>query len=234
MTDNHITLDVLANYFAEVLDDAGQEAVELHIADCDRCADSAHWIHSLPRLDLETWTAQSHAQAALAPVLDSALAEADVLSPRPSIPERLELWRQRLASEALNLIKETSGVINEGLNVLMPPPGWGSGIGRLQTSYVTTFRTGEPSIPGAPGDTPTIHIKRIGIGIEIRVKPVVPDGEPGLVALVPTRTGEEAMVKLLEPASDDPQAHIARFAPDGDDFVIVLEPRPGDRKPQDG
>ncbi len=229
MTNNHITLDVLADYFAEVLDDAAQQAVELHIADCDRCADSAQWIYSLPRLDLESWTAQNHAQAALTPVLDSALADADVLSPAPSIPERLEHWRRRLASEALHLIKETSGAISEGLNVLMPPPGWDSGLGRLQTGSVTTFRTGAPSVEPPSDETPRIHIKRIGIGIEIRVKPVVPDGEPGLVALVPTRTGEEAMVKLLETASDNPQAHIARFAPDGDDFVIVLEP--SDSKP---
>lgn len=232
MTDNHITLDVLADYFAEVLDDAGQEAVELHIADCDRCADSAQWIHSLPRVNLESWTARNHAQAALVPILDSALAEADVLSPRPSIPERLEHWRRRLASEALHLIKETSGVIGEGLNVLMPPPGWGSGMGHLQTSSATTFRNDEPSAAGPTVEPPTIRVMRRGIGIEVRVKPVAPDEEPGLVALVPTREGEETMVQLLEPASDDPQARFARFAPDGDDFVIVLEPS-GPKPPTD-
>ncbi len=228
----HLTLDVLADYFAEVLDDPRQEAVELHIADCDRCAESAQWIHSLPRPDLESWNVRAHAEAALTPVLDSALAGADVPSTRPGIPERLERWRRRLASETLHLIKETSGRLSRGLDVLMPPPGWELGMGRLRTGTATTFRPGDPAAGAEPAaETPTIRVVRRGIGVEVRVEPVDPDEEPGLVALVPARQGERAAVQVLEPARDDPRARIARFEQDDGDFVVVLEPRAGDSEP---
>ncbi len=228
-TATHITLDVLADYFAELLDDRQEETVELHIADCDRCAETARWVHSLPMPSLDGWTARSHGQAALRPVLATALAQAESVT--SGLKERLGRWREHLASEtegALHLIKEASGALSRGLDVLMPPPGWQhaarpipiGGGGRMSLA-------GDDPMDERPPEaetSPTVRVLERGIGIEVRVENVDEGERPRLVALIPTREGGQPTVKELRPAPDAPRTLIARFMKDDDDFVIALEP----------
>ncbi len=226
MTDSttHITLDVLADYFAELLDDAREKAVELHVADCDRCAANARWIHSLPRPNLEGWTARAHGEATLRAAVAAAIAEAEEASAQPGLKERLQRWRRRFASETLHLIKETSGLLSSALDVLMPPPGWELGARRLQTGAPVSFRGGDSLSVQSEGESPTVRLVRKGIGIEVRLEHVAPEEKPRLVALVPTREGGRTEVQILKPARDEPRTWIARFEQDDGDFVVVLEP----------
>ena len=222
---HHITLDVLADYFAELLDDTREEAVELHIADCDRCAASAHWLHSLPRLDLEGWTARSHSEATLRAAVAASLDEAEQTNAEPSLKERLHRWRESLKDQALHLIKETSGALSRGLDVLMPPPGWELGMRTLQTEAPAVFRTPDPLAGTEPAEqAPTVRLLRKGIGVEVRVEHVEPSEEPRLVALIPAREGGRVAVQVLKPAPHEAKTQIARFQQDDGDFVVVLEP----------
>ncbi len=227
-TSNHITLDVIADYFAELLADEHEEQVELHIADCDRCAASARWVHSLPRPNLEGWTAQAHGAAALRACLATSLAQAAEASPEPSWRERLLRWRERLPSEtrgALHLIKETRGTLTRGLDVLMPPPGWELAARTVGVSAATSFKANGTQTEGeAAPEAPTVRVLRRGIGIEVRVEHPEEGEPPRLVALIPTREGGRPTVQVLKPARDEPRTLTARFEKEDEDFVIALEP----------
>jgi hypothetical protein len=224
----HITLDVLADYFAELLDDAREEAVELHIADCDRCAANARWVRSLPRPNLEGWTARAHGQAALTPTLAAALAEAEEANAEPGLKERLRHWRERLASESLHLIKEASGVLSRGLDVLMPPPGWefAPRLIPVDERVPVSFKGSGPLTPPetTPMDVPTIRVIQKGIGIEVCVENLDVKRQPPLIVLIPIHQGGKIKVGALEPVRDDPQTLTARFMSEGVGFLIALEP----------
>jgi hypothetical protein len=145
----------------------------------------------------------------------------------PDVLERLEGWRRRLASDALHLIQEASGRLSRGMDVLMPPPGWEmtSRPFAFATDSATTFQGSDPDgVATSEPDAPTIRVVRRGLGIEVQVEPMDVGEASRLVALVPTREGERAEVKLLHPSREKPRTWIARFQVDGDDFVVVLEP----------
>lgn len=231
---SHITLDVLADYFAELLDDAREEAVELHLADCDRCAANARWVRSLPQPNLEDWTARAHGQAALSAHVAKALAEAEEANAEPGLKERLRRWRERLASESLHLIKEASGVLSRGLDVLMPPPGWELAAKPIPVGVRDSFRGSDPlSVRTPEADAPTIRVVRKGMGIEVRLEHAEPGDEPRMVALVPAREGGRTAVQVLRPARDEPGTWFARFEKDDGDFVVVLEPAVSEQEPSD-
>ncbi|MCP4657942.1 MAG: hypothetical protein GY856_21245 [bacterium] len=231
----HLTLDVLADYFAEVLGDEQEESVELHLADCDRCAANARWVHTMhEKLEpsLGAWTAASHAEAVVRAVLSAAFDEAPA-DAEPDVKERLDRWSERLASGALHLIREASGRLSRRLNVLMPPPGWEMTARSFAVASgpTTAFKGSDPETDTAPApEAPTIRVGRKGLGIEVRIGPMDvgelmnQSEESRLVALVPTREGGRPEVKALRPASDKPRTWMARFKVDGDDFVVVLEP----------
>jgi len=220
--ETHIPLDVLADYFAEALDDAAQEAVELHVADCDRCAASARWVHSLPLPSLEGWTAKAHGEEVLRRHLVRQLEEPDA---EPGLGERLRRWRERLAGQSLHLIKAASGRLSRGLDVLVPRPGWEAGL-RFEpaTAGAESFKAGEEPDAGPSADVPTVRVVRRGIGIEVRVEHVGEGERPGMVALVPAREGGRPAVQVLRPTRDDPRTLVARFELEDEDFVIALEP----------
>lgn len=47
----HIDTDLLIAYHAEILSDAEEEEIEIHVADCDECAREASTIYSELRED---------------------------------------------------------------------------------------------------------------------------------------------------------------------------------------
>ncbi len=223
----HLTLDVLADYFAETLDDKQEERVDLHLADCDRCAALARRVHAVDEAvqpALATWTAASHADVVLRSIAREGLKKADV---PPDLRERVGRWRERLASGALHLIRQASGqlgnAVEEAVNVLLPPPGWkvSARPAVWAAEPVTTFK-GEDDDLRLAQTAPTIRVLPKGIGIEVRVEGV--DENPGLVVLVPAGERGHPVVKPLKPARDAERTFFARFEKEGEEFVVVLEP----------
>lgn len=47
----HINVDLLIAYFAEILSAAEEESIELHLADCDECAEQSSTIYAQLRED---------------------------------------------------------------------------------------------------------------------------------------------------------------------------------------
>ncbi len=71
----HLTLDVLADYFAETLSTTREETVEVHLANCARCAALARRVHAVDervRRLLDGWTAASHRDTLETPAEDGA------------------------------------------------------------------------------------------------------------------------------------------------------------------
>ncbi len=228
----HLTLDALAAYFAETLDDEQEERVDLHLADCDRCAALARRVHAL-NLDvdpaLESWTAASHADAVLRSMTVAGLQAADVSS---DLAERVGRLKERLKSGTLNLIRQASGRLSEGakeaVSVLLPPPGWevSARPPMLNMQPGATFK-GEDDGPRFQAETgPTLRVLPKGIGIEVRVEGV--DENPGLVVLIPVGERGQPVFKALKPARDAERTFFARFEKEDEDFVVVLEPASDD------
>jgi predicted ATP-binding protein involved in virulence/DNA-directed RNA polymerase specialized sigma24 family protein len=226
-TSEHLTLDALAAYFAETLDDEQEERVDLHLADCDRCAALARRVHALS-LDvepaLESWTAASHADAVLRSITVEGLQAADVPS---DLAERVDRLKERLKSGTLNPIRQASGRLGEAakeaVSVLLPPPGWEVSARPPVWSIepVATFK-GEDDGPRLQAETgPTLRVLPKGIGIEVRVEGV--DENPGLVVLIPAGERGRPVVKALKPARDAERTFFARFEKKDEDFVVVLE-----------
>ncbi len=224
----HLTLDVLAEYFAETLDDEQEERVDLHLADCGRCATLARRVHAVDEAlqpALAAWTATSHADVVLRAIALEGLRKAGVTA---DIRERVGRWRERLARGALHLIRQASGqlsdAVEEAINVLVPPPGWevSARPAVWAAEPVTTFK-GEDDDLRLAQTAPTIRVLPKGIGIEVRVEGV---GEnPGLVVLVPTGEQGRPVVKPFKQARDAERAYFARFEKEAE-FVVVLEPSP--------
>lgn len=231
-TSEHLTMDALAAYFAETLDDEQEERVDLHLADCDRCAALARRVHALSRdvePALESWTAASHADADLRSMTVAGLQGADTPS---DLTERVDRLRERLKSGTLNLIRQASGRLDEAakeaVSVLLPPPGWEMSARppAWATDPVTTFQ-GEDDGPRFQTEIgPTLRVLPKGIGIEVRVEGVVEN--PGLVALIPTGERGRSVIKALKPARDAERTFFARFEKKDEDFVVVLEPTSDD------
>jgi hypothetical protein len=63
----HLSVDTLAAYFAGTLSSGEEERTELHLADCDECADRARSVHDRDhdlKPALDSWSATSAAQDA--------------------------------------------------------------------------------------------------------------------------------------------------------------------------
>jgi anti-sigma factor RsiW len=235
----HATIEGLLSYFDGQLPDPEECAIELHISECDACAEVGQEICALEQV-WAGWTAQRHGQLHLRVMLALALAKAQEHTTDPSWRERLKGWREVWAGTAeaalrtvLHAPAEASRVVAAGLDSLSRPgsfwqfaaePTFAGTLGEGDEEESTIFATSRLS-PESPRALVELRGGDKG-GIVVRIDNLSVAGTPPLVVLIAIKPSRELIVQVTEvKRQPGTNSFVARFTkvPPGE-YIVAFEP----------
>jgi hypothetical protein len=216
----HLSHDLIADYFAEMLSQDAQLVVEEHVADCDRCALAAQSALTAGTV-VDGWTARAHGVAARNAVLAEALAAVRVQGTVAGLRQRLEAWAEQWAGEA-----------GAALRVVLEAPGRAA---RVIAESATEFGPAGAAwqLAPAPAAMPTRGAARRTLAQQPIV--VTADGPDGLRARVAVNAARGEIVVRLDDVPPGELPPLVLLIPTGDDPADARrQPRLGDPKPGPG
>jgi hypothetical protein len=238
---SHPKMETLLEYFAGELPDSAEAAVELHMSDCDACAELSEQVFLLDEVWRE-WNARRHGQLHLQITLARALAKAEVQTTNPEWRERLHQWRRLWtghAEAALRTVLATSAgvarTVAEGLDSLTRPGGswhfgpepspapiWGDDDHEDRESTILATATLSADTPRA-----LVELKGGDQGeIVVRVDNLPAGGMAPLVVLIAVSPQLDVLVRVAEVTLHlGTGSHFARFSklPPGE-YIVAFEP----------
>lgn len=241
----HVTSQQLVEYRDNELSESEAEHLEIHLAQCDACAEWARESNTL-LARMEGWTARAHgyvsSQALIIRALNAAAAE-----DHPGIPScksRIEEWRSALSkraqetvSGAIQTARDTSAKFADAAaQLFFPPEAWGP---NLQPATATRIRGSEASAastsairvildPSAlpAGVTVNLAIDEHLGEVEVRLDRFPPDNRPPLMLLASQGEAGRAQIGAFEYAAQGDYL-MARFKEvDPGDYLARIEPSP--------
>jgi hypothetical protein len=238
--DNHLSIEALLDYSANLLSESRQCEIDEHLAECGDCTEQVRGYLETAAV-IRKWNAGAHGMAFWSARLSSAIEQLES-RPQPAVlRERLGQWRQRWTGQAegvVRLVVEVPGhisrIVTDGMeSLLRPGAGWvfapvpvarpvrGAGSARLEG----------PSAPERARVVAACGHVRVRIAVDDAAGEVVVrvDGMPGvapapLVVLLPQDPGTAPLIG--EPVEVPGAAYrIVRFTDTTPgQYLVVLEP----------
>jgi len=231
----HISSEMLMDYFGGKLSEEQEAQIEGHLAECQDCTQRARQVLAFGFV-WDRWTAKVHGETYWSARLATAVQEAENRVKNPSWRERLARWREQWAGRAeaavrviMAVSEEASRIVTEGLESLLRPGGSRQfALARVPIRTRGKVTRGTPQAPmeALARGKPQIRLTISGRTreIRIRVEDLPPLKPAPLVLLIPIEEG--ACPLVAEPQRVAGANYlIARFkgVPPGE-YIAAFEP----------
>lgn len=240
MAEVHPAREQLLAYHRGELGDAASEDIELHLCDCDACAEISSRCFAIVQAT-EYWTAASHAGVEQRLLIDHAIRTAGDQIADPALRERLERWRNAwtgLAEAALRTVLHTGERARrasaENMESLLrpgsawsftPAPSFGGTWGSDEEAGDETVLSTASVSPGMPRAVVQLSGGERG-EIVVRIEQLPTYSDPPLIMLVAieatNRIGVQVAVPEPRPGTGVLIARFAKLAPG--EYVVAMEP----------
>jgi len=226
------TSDLLA-YLEGALSDADGESIELHLAQCDACAQISQRCFAATQA-IGMWNAAAHGQDQHRGTLSQALAQAEEASTNPEWRGRLRRWRERwagTAEAALRTVLQGSAVLAAGMDALtrpgstwsfLPEPAMEGTWGEADDTDHNILLTSSATLGQEP--RARVEIRATTGDIVVRIDNL-PMGPSPLVVLIAVKPDRQVVVQVAEIKRQAGSGGMVRFskAPPGE-YLVAFEP----------